>query len=166
MRLILMLVLLMAVCANACGVELMKITSPDIRPGDYISVRFTCQGLDISPRLEFVNIPERTRSFVLIVHDPDAPSGDWTHWLVFNIPANKLEIGEGEVPGIEGVNDFGRTRWGGPCPPQGTHRYFFELYALDVLLPLSEGVTRREVEAGMKEHILGKADLEGLYEKI
>jgi Raf kinase inhibitor-like YbhB/YbcL family protein len=146
--------------------EPMKLTSPDIRPGDYIHSKFTCQSRNVSPRLEFVNVPEKTMSFALMVHDPDAPSGDWVHWVVFNIPADKFEVSEAIAPGVEGQNDFGQTRWDGPCPPSGTHRYVFEAYALDIKLDLQKGATRAELNKAMEGHVLDKAELIALYEKF
>ena len=144
----------------------LKLTSPDIRPGDYIASKFTCQSRNVSPRLEFVNVPDKSKSLAIVVHDPDAPSGDWVHWIVFNIPPDKFEIDEAIAPGIEGINDSGNTRWDGPCPPSGTHHYIFEAYALDIMLDLKEGATRFELDKAMTGHVLDKADLVGLYEKF
>jgi len=148
------------------AVEPMKLTSPDIRPGDYMHSRYTCQSRNISPALEFVDVPDKTKSLALVVHDPDAPSGDWVHWVVFNIPADKFEVDEAIAPGVEGLNDFGKTAWGGPCPPSGTHHYIFEGYALDIVLDLKEGSTRAELAQAMEGHVLGKAELVALYEKF
>lgn len=146
--------------------ESMKLTSPDIRPGDYIHSKFTCQSRDVSPRLEFVDVPEKTKSLALVVHDPDAPSGDWVHWIVFNIPPDKFEVDEAIPPGLQGKNDFGKNRWDGPCPPSGTHHYIFDAYALDTLLDLKTGATRDELNKAMDGHILDKASFTGLYEKF
>jgi Raf kinase inhibitor-like YbhB/YbcL family protein len=146
--------------------EPMKLTSPDIRPGDYMRSKFTCQSRNVSPRLEFVNVPDNTKSLALVVHDPDAPSGDRVHWVVFNIPADKFEVAEAIAPGVEGTNDSGNVRWDGPCPPSGTHRYVFEAYALDIMLDLKEGASRAELVQAMEGHVLDKADLVALYEKF
>jgi Raf kinase inhibitor-like YbhB/YbcL family protein len=142
----------------------MKISSPAFGTNQKIPKKYTCDGEDISPSLMIDEIPEGTETLALIVDDPDAPAGTWVHWVVFNIPVtNRIE--EGEVPGNQGINDFRKERYGGPCPPSGTHRYFFKLYALDQELGLSEGASRRDVEAAMGGHILAQAELIGLYER-
>jgi Raf kinase inhibitor-like YbhB/YbcL family protein len=166
MKRILFIVLFLMVCSNGQGAENMKITSPDISPGDYIPSKFTCQSRNVSPRLEFVDVPDKTKSLALVVHDPDAPLKDWVHWVVFNIPPDKFEVDEGIAPGVEGVNDSGKVRWDGPCPPSGTHHYVFEAYALDVKLDLKEGATRAELDKAMEGHVLNKAELVALYEKF
>ena len=150
----------------ASAVEPMKITSPDIRPGDYMERKFTCQGMNVPPRLEFIDVPDNARSLAVMVHDPDASSGDWVHWVIFNIPPDEREIGAVMTPGIEGVNDFGKEGWGGPCPPFGTHRYVFNAYALDSMLDLTKAATRSEFYKAVAGHILAQAELIGLYEKI
>ena len=144
----------------------MMMTSPDIREGDYMHHKFTCQGVNVSPALEFVNVPENTKSLALIVHDPDAPSGDWVHWVVYDIPPDNYKFSQGWAYGVEGINDFGNVSWGGPCPPSGTHHYIFAGYALDVVLELKKGASRKELEAAMQGHILDKGELMGLYEKF
>jgi Raf kinase inhibitor-like YbhB/YbcL family protein len=142
----------------------MKISSPAFGTNQKIPKKYTCDGEDISPSLMIDEIPEGTETLALIVDDPDAPAGTWVHWVVFNIPVtNRIE--EGEVTGNQGINDFRKERYGGPCPPSGTHRYFFKLYALDQELGLSEGASRRDVEAAMGGHILAQAELIGLYER-
>ena len=146
--------------------EPMKITSPDITPGDYIPQQFTCQGMNKIPRLEFINIPEAARTLALIVHDPDAPSGDWVHWVIFNIPARHYILGEGFALGVTGRNSSGTDTWEGPCPPSGIHHYIFSAYALDIELPLKRGASRKDVEKSLEGHILDKAELVGLYEKF
>ena len=105
-------------------------------------------------------------SLALIVDDPDAPAGDWVHWTVWNISPETVEITEGSPPsGVEGTTDFGKTGWGGPCPPSGTHRYFFKLYALDQELDLDSSATKSEIETAITGHVLDKAELVGLYER-
>ncbi len=146
--------------------EPMILTSPDFRPGDYMDRKFTCQGENAAPRLEFVNIPDGAKTLAVIVHDPDAPSGDWVHWVVFNIDPSKFEINAAEFPGIAGKNDFGDKGWGGPCPPSGTHHYVFNGYALDIRLDLKEGAPRTELAKAMSGHVLAKAELIALYEKF
>jgi len=127
---------------------------------------YTCKGQDINPPLSLQGIPQGAKSFVLIMDDPDAPMGTWDHWVVWNIPPTTTEIHEGEEPqGVAGKNSWGRTGYGGPCPPSGTHRYVFKLYALDTMLNLKKGETKREVEQAMQGHILAQTQLVGLYSK-
>ncbi|MBU4312523.1 MAG: YbhB/YbcL family Raf kinase inhibitor-like protein [Candidatus Omnitrophica bacterium] len=142
----------------------MKTLSPEFENNGFIPKKFTCQGEDVSPTLIIENIPKETKSLALIVDDPDAPVGTWVHWVVFDIPLiNRIE--ENSIPGKQGRNDFGRKDYGGPCPPSGTHRYFFKIYALDKILNLTEGIARKELEKAMEGHILGQAELIGLYKK-
>jgi len=142
----------------------MKLTSPAFQQNQMIPPKYTCQGEDVSPPLVVENIPQGTKSLVLIVDDPDAPMGTWVHWVVYNIPVQNT-IAEGSVPGHQGSNDFGKVDYGGPCPPSGTHRYFHKIYALDTTLQFSRTPSKRDVEATMKGHILGQAELMGLYKK-
>jgi len=148
-----------------------KLFSPVFNDGEFIPSEYTCDGVNISPPLRWANPPEGTKSFALIVDDPDAPAGDWVHWIVFNIPAYVLELPQNCSPehlpdgSVEGMNDFRRTNYGGPCPPSGTHRYFFKFYALDNLLSLKEGATKKQLLESMKEHILAKAVLTGRYKR-
>ena len=143
----------------------MKLTSPAFEHNQMISKKFTCQGNDVNPELNIAGIPAGAKSLALIVDDPDAPMGTWVHWVVFNIPPSDVKIKENSIPGIQGYNDFGRNNYGGPCPPSGTHRYFFKLYALDTELDLKEGVKKQELEKAMEGHILVKTELIGLYKK-
>ena len=129
-----------------------------------IPKKYTCQGEDINPLLKIEGIPQETVSLVLINDDPDAPGGTWDHWIVINIAPTQT-IAENSVPGTQGKNSWGRNDYGGPCPPSGTHRYFFKLYALDTQLNLSEGASKKEVENAIKGHILEQTELIGLYEK-
>lgn len=142
----------------------MKLTSPVFEHGRAIPAKFTCDGENVSPPLEIEDAPEKAKTLALIVDDPDAPAGTWLHWLLYDV-ALRSSIGEGEVPGKQGMNDFGRKDYGGPCPPSGQHRYFFRLYALDTELNLPEGASRDEVEKAMADHVLAKAELMGLYER-
>lgn len=130
-----------------------------------IPARHTCDGEDASPPFAISGVPAGTRSLALIMHDPDAPvEGGWTHWVVFNIPTDTRVIEEGKEPsGVGGKNSWERTGYGGPCPPSGTHRYFFTLSALDTALSLPAGSGKREVEQEMQGHILAQAELVGLY---
>jgi Raf kinase inhibitor-like YbhB/YbcL family protein len=143
----------------------MKITSV-FSNNTKIPEKYTCDGQDISPPLEISAIPNATKSLAIIADDPDAPSGTWVHWVVWNILANaSIKIAEGKSPGTEGTTSFGSLGYGGPCPPSGTHRYFFKVYALDTLLSLKEGANKKQLEAAMQEHLLDKAELIGLYSK-
>jgi Raf kinase inhibitor-like YbhB/YbcL family protein len=142
----------------------MELTSPEFKHNQSIPSKFTCEGRDISPGLQIEGLPEETKSLTLIVDDPDAPVGVWVHWVVFDIPVlDRIE--EGAVPGKQGLNTAGGRDYHGPCPPSGTHRYFFKLYALDTLLNLEEGASKGRLEKAMQGHILAKAELVGLYKK-
>jgi Raf kinase inhibitor-like YbhB/YbcL family protein len=130
-----------------------------------IPAKYTCDGNDVNPPLTIEGIPEGTKTLALIVDDPDAPMGTWDHWIVWNIPATTSKIEENAVPGTEGMNDFRRRAYGGPCPPSGTHRYFFKVYALDAKLDLSPTSRKRDVEKAMQGHVLAKGELVGLYRR-
>lgn len=148
----------------AQGGHAMKITSPAFSHNQVIPRKYTCQGEDLSPPLTVEGIPAEAKSLALIVDDPDAPGKTWVHWVVFDIPVvGRIE--ENSVPGKQGYNDFGQNDYGGPCPPSGTHRYFHKIYALDTLLNLKEGITKKELEKAMEGHILDKAEIIGLYKK-
>lgn len=142
----------------------MKLTSPAFPHNSIIPKKYTCQGEDISPPLTISDIPEGTVSLALINDDPDAPMGTWDHWLIWNIKPTS-EIKENSAPGTQGKNSWGRNDYGGPCPPSGTHRYFFKLYALDCELDLAKGATKAELQASMEGHIVAQAELIGLYKK-
>jgi len=144
----------------------MELESQAFAEGATIPVKYTCDGADTSPDLSWSNEPVGTKSFVLIMDDPDAPGGTWDHWVVFDILSAIKSVQEGQEPqGTKGNNSWNNLGYGGPCPPSGTHRYFFTLYALDVdTLGLSEGATKSEVETSMGGHILGQASLMGTYE--
>ena len=142
------------------------LTSPAFLHQGIIPVDYTCDGEDINPPLEISGVPREAKSLVLIVDDPDAPAGDWVHWLVWNIPAQTTLIEEDSVPdGVQGTTDFNRALWGGPCPPKGVHRYFFKLYALDSLLDLASEERKAELEDAMEGHILDEAILIGKYSR-
>ena len=142
----------------------MQITSSKFNHEEFIPAKFTCDGEDINPPLAFEDIPQDARSLALIVDDPDAPMRTWVHWVVYDIPVRD-GINENSVPDKLGTNDFTRQRYGGPCPPIGTHRYFFKLYALDAILNLEEGLEKGDLEKAMQGHTLEKAELIGLYKK-
>jgi len=148
------------------GVEKMKLSSPDFANNEFIPKKFTCLGEDINPALIIESIPKGAKSLVLIVDDPDAPMGTWVHWVVYNIPLIS-KIVESSVPGHEGINDFGKRNYGGPCPPSGTHRYFFKIYALDSAIMISGELipNKQTIEDAMQGHILDSAELIGLFKK-
>ncbi len=143
----------------------LAITSPAFSPGGTIPAKYTCDGSDVNPPLSIRDVPEGTGSLALIVDDPDAPMGTWVHWVVWNIASETAEIPENSVPrgALQGTNDFRKQAYGGPCPPSGTHRYFFKIYALDSVPALKAGATKAQVEEAMKGHILGHAELIGRY---
>lgn len=144
----------------------MEITSNAFEHNQGIPSKYTCDGENISPPLRFSEVPEDTKSLALIVDDPDAPSGDFVHWVVFNMPAGTAGIGENSSPaGVQGTTDFGGTGWGGPCPPSGSHRYYFKLFALDTELDIDSSATKAELETAMTGHILDRAELVGLYQR-
>ncbi len=153
---------------NSGDLSMMTLTSA-FQEGETIPSQYTCEGKNISPPLDWHNQPNKTQSLVLIFDDPDAPNGTWYHWILFNIPANINSLPENvsKLPdGAEqGLNSWGKTGYGGPCPPTGEHRYVFKLYALDAQLPLQSGADRRSVEAAMEGHILQQATLIGKYKK-
>ncbi len=140
------------------------VSSKMFSPRGNIPSRYTCEGLDINPPLDIGVIPEEVKSLVLIIDDPDAPGGTWLHWSVWNIPV-RHHINEDDVPGEQGLNDFGQLAYGGPCPPIGTHHYFFRVYGLDDLLALKKGATRQDLENAMSNHICAYGELVGLYKK-
>lgn len=142
----------------------MKLTSAAFRNNQKIPMQYTCDGQNVSPPLAFADVPAGAKSLVLIMDDPDSPTGTWDHWVVFNIPSDTTEIPEGsEPPGVQGMTTFGAQGYGGPCPGSGEHRYFFKLYALDTLLDLKEGASKSDVEQAIQEHILEQAQLVGRY---
>ena len=130
----------------------------------HIPPLYTCEGEDINPPLEISNIPEGTKSLALIMEDPDAPRGVFDHWLVWNIPPTQV-ISERSNPGISGTNGFGKTGYGGPCPPSGEHRYYFKVYALDTEVELLPGSDKKNLLRAMEGHILASGSLMGLYKK-
>ena len=152
-----------------------ELTSPVFMNGEEIPEKYTCEGRDISPPLEWSGLPGGTKGLVLIVDDPDAPDPrnprmTWVHWVLYNIPPDAEGLKEGITdlpPGTEeGLNDWNRTGYGGPCPPIGRHRYFFKLYALDTILEGLREPTKRDIETAMKGHVLSEAVLMGTYQKI
>lgn len=148
----------------------LEIKSGAFVDGKAIPAKYTCDGHDISPQLSWSGEPSGTKSYALISDDPDAPMGTWVHWVAWNIPAASTGFAENIAKNAslpdgtrQGISDFKRPGYGGPCPPSGTHRYFFKLYALDTLLELPASSTKRELEAAMKGHVLAQAQLMGTY---
>jgi len=156
------------------GDQVMAITvsSPAFNEGGMIPAKYTCDGQDISPPLNFDGVPKEAKSLVVISDDPDAPMGTWVHWVLYNLPPDIKGIEE-KIPADErlqngaahGVTDFGRFGYGGPCPPSGTHRYFFKVYALNTTLELSGKVTKEDITKAMEEHILAEGLLIGKYKR-
>ena len=151
----------------------MRLFTSAFREGGLIPTKYTCDGENVSPPLEWEGVPEGAQSLALIVDDPDAPSGVFVHWLLYDIPATENGVTEGigvTSPrvggGTQGKNGFGKTAWGGPCPPSGTHRYYFHLYALDTTLGLPAGAARQEMESPMRGHVIAEAELMGRYEAV
>jgi len=149
-----------------------KITSSAFEEGGLIPSKYTCDGANVSPPLRWEAVPEGTKSIALISDDPDAPVGIWVHWVIFNLPADTKELPENVPPdktlpsgARQGINDFRKIGYGGPCPPSGTHRYFFKIYALDTVLDLPAGATKGDLLKAMEGHILGEGKLMGQYKR-
>lgn len=144
----------------------MKLTSVFAHNGN-IPSEYTCDGQDSAPVLTVSDVSWEAQELVLIVDDPDAPMGTWVHWLVYNMPANTTKIDANNLPAEakQGITDFGRIGWGGPCPPSGTHRYFFKLYALDKKLYLPEGIKKSDLEKEINGHVIEQTELIGLYKR-
>lgn len=147
--------------------NVLSISSPTFKHGEPIPVRYSCDGADVSPPLVIGKTPPNTQMLVLIMDDPDAPVVTWVHWIAWNIPAQTREIPENSLPpgARQGRNDWKRNSYGGPCPPSGTHRYYFKLYALDITLQLASSTTKTELERAMQGHILAKGELMGTYRR-
>ncbi len=145
----------------------LQLTSDAFTNGQSIPAKYSCKGKNISPALAWNEPPAGTKSFALIVDDPDAPMGTWVHWVLFNIPAETRSLQENANPNAisAGKNSSGNMRYDGPCPPSGTHRYFFKLYALDAALSLSPGATKEQVLQAMQSHILAQGELMGTFSK-
>jgi Raf kinase inhibitor-like YbhB/YbcL family protein len=158
--------LLAAIASFAAGGAKMKITSSAFQQGGNIPSKFSCDGANTNPPLQISDVPSGAKSLVLIVDDPDAPSGLFTHWIVWNISTQTSAIAEGSAPkGVFGTNDFGKSGYGGPCPPSGTHRYYFKMFALDQELGLASGAKRSQLDAAMKGHVIAQGELMGRYSR-
>lgn len=150
----------------------MELKSSAFEAGGVIPAKYTCEGPDVSPPLSWSDVPTGTKTLALIMDDPDAPMGTWVHWVAWNIPATARSLDE-DIPkgdtlanGMkQGTTDFRRIGYGGPCPPSGTHRYFFKLYALDTTLNLPNSTTKKDLERAMQGHILKQAELMGAYRR-
>ena len=154
------------------GMKKIVVTSSAFGEGDRIPSDFTCDGVNMSPPIEWSGVPANTGSLAVIVDDPDAPSGNWVHWLVYDLSPSLTQLPAG-IPkgerlsggGLQGRTDFGALGYGGPCPPKGTHRYFFKVYALDAMLNLKPGVTKADLLKAMEGRILGQGELMGRYSR-
>ncbi len=145
----------------------LQISSPAFDHRQAIPARFTCDARDVNPPLRIDNVPAGAKSLLLIVDDPDAPGGMWVHWVVWNIPPETREIGENSLPAgaVQGLNGWKKNRYGGPCPPAGTHRYFFKFYALDTTLNLAPATAKAGLERAMQGHVLARGELMGTYHR-
>ena len=167
---ILALLSILTLTAEA-GMEI-KLTSPAFKDSESIPSKYTCDGAEINPPLEWTNIPKGAKSIALISDDPDAPMGDWVHWVIFNIPVTEIGLKE-NIPhdptlpngAIQGVNSSRQIGYDAPCPPSGTHRYFFKIYALDTELTLKPGATKRGLLKAIEGHILSQGQLMGRYSR-
>jgi Raf kinase inhibitor-like YbhB/YbcL family protein len=151
----------------------MQLTSTAFTEGSAIPAKYTCDGKNVSPPLKWTGVPAGTKSLVLIVDDPDAPVGTWVHWVLYDLPVTATELAE-DMPksqfvaggAKQGLNDFRHLGYGGPCPPHGkAHWYFFKLYALEVVLDLKPGLTKKDLERAMEKHILAQGQLMGTYQR-
>jgi Raf kinase inhibitor-like YbhB/YbcL family protein len=159
-------ILLAAIATFAAGGAKMKITSSAFQQGGNIPSKFTCDGANTSPPLQISDVPSEAKGLVLIVDDPDAPSGLFTHWTAWNISPQTSTVAEGSTPkGVQGTNDFGKSGYGGPCPPSGMHRYYFKIFALDRELDLPAGARRGQLDAAMKGHVIAQGELMGRYSR-
>lgn len=144
----------------------LTLSSPAFKDGERMPVRHTCDDTNINPHLDIDGVPPSAKSLVLLMEDPDAPSGTWHHWICFNLPPTTREIPEGYEPGgISGKGTAGNLDYFGPCPPDGEHRYVFRVFALDTMLDLKAGASRAEVDEAMIGHVLDKASLTGIYSR-
>jgi Raf kinase inhibitor-like YbhB/YbcL family protein len=155
----------LAQAQNAPGSTSLKVTSHAFAQGGKIPKKYTCDSSNVSPPLRIENLPKTARSLALIVDDPDAPGRTWTHWLLWNIDPKATEIREDSAPqnAIQGTSDFGSAKYGGPCPPSGSHRYYFKAYALDTTLSLPSSSKKAAVEKAMAGHIVAEGSLMGTY---
>ena len=156
----------------SCAIAKIDFISSAFTNNGVIPKQYSCDGINTSPPLLWSGIPDDTKSLALILDDPDAPAGTWVHWIIFNMPPNLKGLQEGVLPlkdfshdTKQGLNDFKKIGYGGPCPPSGTHRYFFKLYALDTKISLEGGATKKDLENSMKGHVIAQAELIGKYKR-
>ena len=149
-----------------------KLTSAAFKDGEPIPRAYTCAGVNISPPLEWSGLPKTAKTIAIVCDDPDAPAGTWVHWVLYNLPADNIGLVENlpatetlKAGGFQVKNDFGKTAYGGPCPPSATHRYFFKIYALDSELPLKAGATKAELMKAMDDHVVLLGQLMGTYRR-
>ncbi len=168
----LLILLSILLSGGAAMAQTIHVTSDAFREGEMIPAQYTCDGRNINPSLRWSGAPKETQSFVILSDDPDAPGGDWVHWVLYDLPPTINMVPEALPPHNvlvnnekHGKNDFGRVGYGGPCPPGGTHRYFFKVYALDAMLNLPAGKTKKEILKAMEGHILAEGGLMGKYQR-
>lgn len=151
------------------NVMALELTSTQFQHGQTMPKAYTCDGSDISPPLAWQNVPEKTRSFALIMDDPDAPNGTWDHWLIYNIPAAVHELPENATPlpqgAVLGKNSWDKSAYQGPCPPDREHRYIFKLYALDTMLTVQSGLNKEALLHALKDHVLASTELMAKYQR-
>jgi Raf kinase inhibitor-like YbhB/YbcL family protein len=150
---------------NMNAASSVSVTTPAFQAGGDIPAKFTCNGANVNAELKINGVPNEAKSLALVVDDPDAARGLFTHWIVWNIDPKTTDIGENSAPagGVQGTNDFGKRSYGGPCPPSGTHRYFFKIFALDTKLDLKPSARRAELDAAMRGHTLAQGELMARY---
>jgi Raf kinase inhibitor-like YbhB/YbcL family protein len=162
------LILLLSMCAALASfgqdTNTFAVTSSAFKPNTMIPEKYSCRGENINPELLLKDLPKGAKTIALIMDDPDAPKSTFVHWVMWNIPVAKI-IAENSAPGIQGNNGRGETKYTGPCPPSGIHHYFFKVYALDTTLSIAAGSDKKVLEEVMRGHIIGKAELIGLYKK-
>ena len=159
------LAIFLGVAFNMNADSSISIISPAFQAGGDIPAKFTCNGTNVSPELQISGVSNDAKSLVLIVDDPDAPRGLFTHWIVWNIDPKTTRVAENSASAgaVQGTNDFGKRNYGGPCPPSGTHRYFFKIFALDAKLELKPSARRAELDAAMRGHVLAQGELMARY---
>jgi Raf kinase inhibitor-like YbhB/YbcL family protein len=148
-------------------IEGLKISSPAFENGGEIPKRYTCDGTNVNPSLKIENVPSNTKSLALVFDDIDAPRGTYVHWILWNIDPNVMEIKEDSVPeeAVQGMNDFKKRNYGGPCPPRRAHKYIFKIYALDTLLNLNPNLSKKDLEKAIEGHIISRSELTGVYKR-
>jgi Raf kinase inhibitor-like YbhB/YbcL family protein len=149
---------------KAATYKKIEITSSAFKENGFIPKTYTCDGKNVNPSLNIGRVPDTTKSLAIIVDDPDAPGGCWVHWVTWNIPVTD-RLGENEVPGAQGMNDYSKHVYDGPCPPKGTHHYHFKVYALDCKLEIPVSSNKNDLEKAMNGHILGFGELVGVYNR-